>query len=315
MEEQTKTEAMQSTEPTPITEPVKVLTIDSRIVDTKKVDDIYLICRMYPQDRPRVKDHVYVTYKEIQQDYGVRVTLNEYNDCEGTIYLAELTRRKQIKSLIKECPIGHTVVAEVLQSDPNFISLSKRNMVQADQDKYQEWFGLSRRLQGVLKKIAFRHKIPLVELCKGLSWPLYENINNVEMEKSDQLLHHPYNILADKVKIANLISEDTINIVKDYLLHVLADHDALFGTQSYNESFTVQMLSYGMDGVNDLKTAFDKCIALELEYGTKLDIVMDECPKYTFKFSGPDPVKIKEHMAKCMESLSTFKKCGFFESC
>lgn len=308
--------------------------------NTEMNTDIYFNCRLYPQSRPRIGEHVHITYTELCPDYGVKATLSAYNDCEGTIYLAELTRKKQIKSLSKECPIGKSIIAEVIQSEPNFIGLSKRNLVPSDQEKHMEWFSLSKRMHAVLRKIAFRQKIPLLDLCTGVSWPLYERVNT-DLDISERIAQHPYNVLLHimnvnvnvmnmdmNVKNMNKNNEDPSienedgdkdilkhlpNINKEYIEYLLANHEELFGSKSYTESFTAQIMSYGMNGIADIRNTFSQCLALESKYETKLDIAIDECPKYTFKFTGMDQEKVKEHVNEAKAILETFKKYGFYQ--
>lgn len=269
--------------------------------------DIYISARMYPNELPAVNEYVHVTYKQIEPEYCVKVTLNEYSDREGAIYLADLSRKRKIKSLIQECPIGQSVVVQVMQSEADFISLSRRNMHAPEQEKYQEWYGLSRRLQAILRKIAFSRKIPLVEICEAISWPLYSSLEP-DLNRGDNLQLHPLNLLGDKQKVIELLENPpagmNISYVKDF---ILADHEALFGLKTHTETYAVQILSYGIDGVDDIKSVFTKCLEMELKYGTKLAIIMDECPKYTFKVSGLDSIAVGEHMNACKSLLSQKK--------
>lgn len=261
---------------------------------------------MYPHERPAINEYVHVTYTQIEPDYCVKVTLNEYNDCEGAIYLADISRKRKIKSLIKECPIGQSVVVQVIQSDKDFISLSRRNMHAPEQEKYLEWYGLSRRLQAIMRKIAFQNKIPLEDVCAAISWPLYSNLDS-DLNRGDNLQLHPFNVLADKQKIQELLDSDNDNNVnKSYIAdYILADHENLFGHKTYDETYIVQMLSYGINGVSDIKEVLTDCLEIESQFetGTKLNIIMDECPKYTFKFTGPNVSAINEYIAACKALL------------
>lgn len=267
----------------------------------------YINCRMYPDERPRDDDLVIVTIRELQPELGVVVTLDEYEDCEGTIYLSELTRRKRIRSLAKLCPVGQTVVALVIQSKPEFISLSLKHVTAEDKEEYLKYYSLGKRFHGVLRKIAIKQQTPIIELYESIGWPLYRKI--IDLEKlGDRIEKHPYNILAQKELIPDL---DFDKELQDILLE---NHLDLFGEQNYKESFTVHLLSYGMNGVDDIKSNLQKCLDEQPNYPeTTLDITMDECPKYEFKFSGTDKDQISAYMAKCKEILQCFKQLGFYQ--
>ena len=85
-------------------------------------------------------------------------------------------------------------------------------------------------------------------------------------DKAEKLLQHPFNLLSDIDKIkslhdelsnSNLITHSlfldtsvkTSNINKQYIEFLIADHVVLFGAKSYSDSLSVQMISYGMCGL------------------------------------------------------------------
>lgn len=265
----------------------------------------YLNCRIYPEERPEEHDLVLVTARELQPDLGVIVTLNEYNDCEGTIYLKELTRKKRIRSLSKICTVGQTFVAEVVQSESDFISLSKRHVADQDQEEYLKYHNLGMRLHSILKKIAIKRQTPLVELCEAVSWPLYRDI--AEFEKlEEKVKNHPIHVLVQKEMIPNLSFS---KVLQDYLIE---NHLELFGEQTYKGSFVMHLLSYGMNGVDDIKNNLQKCLDEKDNFPKiSLEIVTSECPKYQFNFSGTDKEQVSAYQDRCKEILQCFKTLGY----
>lgn len=283
----------------------------------------YLKCPMYPFKIPVPGDLVLITFLKIEPKIGVKVTLTEYGGIEGTIYWAQLTRKRRIRSYNKVCPLGQSAVVEVLDvSDDGFIELSKRSITSNDEAICQKNYENSKRLHSLLKKIAVKYKIPLEELCRQTSWNLYEKrreklagnnpdedeVNDIEEDEvNNSETLHPLNIISQKDRFLELSLPSQIQKI------FLDEFDNLFGVEKFQLISEVKLVSYQIEGLQDLIREIQGLYKLSEDYkedGIELQIFLRESPKYSLKITGSDKNKIYELRDKCYTSLTSYKKLG-----
>lgn len=107
-------------------------------------------------------------------DMGTYVHLKEYEDIEGMILLSELSRRR-IRSIQKLIRVGRDEVAVVLRVDKEkgYIDLSKRRVAPEDVAKCEEKYNKSKAVHMIMRHVAEKLDLPLLELNEKITWPLY----------------------------------------------------------------------------------------------------------------------------------------------
>lgn len=131
-------------------------------------------CRMYEAKYPELEDLVMVNVRQIAE-MGTYVRLKEYEDIEGMILLSELSRRR-IRSIQKLIRVGRDEVAVVLRVDKEkgYIDLSKRRVAPEDVAKCEEKYNKSKAVHMIMRHVAEKLDIPLLELNEKITWPLYK---------------------------------------------------------------------------------------------------------------------------------------------
>lgn len=132
-----------------------------------------LECRFYEQQYPELESLVVVTVRHIAE-MGAYVSLLEYNNIEGMILLSELSRRR-IRSINKLLRVGRNEVVMVLRVDreKGYIDLSKRRVSPEDVAACEDRFSKAKAVHGVLRHLAEKRKLHLLDLYERVGWPLY----------------------------------------------------------------------------------------------------------------------------------------------
>jgi len=130
--------------------------------------------RFYEAEFPQVDEIVVVQVKRIV-DMGAYVSLLEYGGREGMMLLSELSKRR-IRSVAKLLKVGRIEICMVLRADEDkgYIDLSKRRVDAEDARAKDEWFAKSKAVHGIMRHVASLNDVDVTELCKKVSWPLYE---------------------------------------------------------------------------------------------------------------------------------------------
>lgn len=131
-------------------------------------------CRMYESRFPEVDEVVMVNVRQIA-DMGAYVRLLEYDNIEGMILLAELTRRR-IRSIHKLIRVGRNEVAVVLRVDKEkgYIDLSKRRVSPEEAQACEDRFNKSKAVHSIMRHVAEKLGHDLEEFYQKLGWPLYK---------------------------------------------------------------------------------------------------------------------------------------------
>ncbi|KAG8820192.1 hypothetical protein FRB91_003460 [Serendipita sp. 411] len=115
--------------------------------------------RYYRQKFPEVDELVMVQVRQIAE-MGAYVKLLEYDNIEGMILLAELSRRR-IRSIQKLIRVGRNEVVVVLRVDKEkgYIDLSKRRVSPDDIAKCDERYTKSKTVASIMRYVASRTAI------------------------------------------------------------------------------------------------------------------------------------------------------------
>lgn len=129
---------------------------------------------MYERKYPDVDDVVMVNVRQIT-DLGAYVRLLEYDNIEGMILLAELSRRR-IRSVQKLIRVGRNEVVVVLRVDKEkgYIDLSKRRVSPEEIAKCEERFNKSKAVHSIMRHVAEKMDMDLELLYTQVAWPLYK---------------------------------------------------------------------------------------------------------------------------------------------
>ena len=134
--------------------------------------------RYYEQEYPEKGDYVIVKINEVNEDVGAYVSLLEYN-LEGMIPIVECTTRR-FKSLSSIVRVGRTEVALVTEVDKErgYIDLSKSKVSSDDIVKCEKKWNRAKFVQTVMTSLSIKLSIPLSEINKEITWPLYKKYNS-----------------------------------------------------------------------------------------------------------------------------------------
>ena len=131
-------------------------------------------CRMYEAEYPEVNELVMVRVRQVAE-MGAYVSLVEYNDAEGMVLLSELSRRR-VRSVHRLIRVGKNEVVVVLRVDKEkgYIDLSKRRVSPEEVTRFEEKFNKSKVVHTIMRHVAERLDMDLIDLYKSVGWPLYK---------------------------------------------------------------------------------------------------------------------------------------------
>ncbi|KAJ2103844.1 hypothetical protein GGI09_000452 [Coemansia sp. S100] len=131
-------------------------------------------CRFYEAEFPEPNEVVMVKIASIN-DLGVYVLLEEYNNIQGMISVADLSRRR-IRSVQKLVRVGknEAVVTLRVDKEKGYIDLSKRQASPEEVRKCQEKFERSKAVHSIVVNVAKNLGLEAEDLYKRFGWPLYK---------------------------------------------------------------------------------------------------------------------------------------------
>ena len=244
----------------------------------------YINCHMYPDDKPKESSLVYVIYRNYT-DTGVVVSLPEYNDIEALLMYTEVARKKYT-AVGTVCPIGGKDVLEVLSVTSDYIDLSRKHIRPDDRDNYLTFYKSSHRLHTILKKIAVKHKIPVIELYQDLIWPLYDS--NIFPDGEN----HPVYVLRDAEV------EPTTECRKAFL----AERERLFGKKSYEIRQNFELECHELDGSKKIRTVLSEMVK---NSDIPIRIITTTVPTYQILVKGEDLDRLTE---KAIQTVDLIKQ-------
>ncbi|KAJ2701924.1 hypothetical protein H4218_001168 [Coemansia sp. IMI 209128] len=131
-------------------------------------------CRFYEAEFPEPDDVVMVKIASIN-DLGAYVLLEEYNNIQGMISVADLSRRR-IRSVQKLVRVGRNEAVVTLRVDKEkgYIDLSKRQASPEEVRKCHEKFERSKAVHSIIVQVAKKLKLETEDLYRRFGWPLYK---------------------------------------------------------------------------------------------------------------------------------------------
>ncbi|KAJ2063010.1 hypothetical protein GGI17_002053 [Coemansia sp. S146] len=131
-------------------------------------------CRFYEAEFPEPDEVVMVKIASIN-DLGAYVLLEEYNNIQGMISVADLSRRR-IRSVQKLVRVGRdeAVVTLRVDKEKGYIDLSKRQASPEEVRKCREKFERSKTVHSIVVNVAKNLGLEAEDLYKRFGWPLYK---------------------------------------------------------------------------------------------------------------------------------------------
>ena len=220
---------------------------------------VYLFKRKFPKPDDLVMAKIISVNKN-----GIDVALPEYNNITGFIIFTEVSRKKK-RDIDKIVFIGNEMVMLVIKTDEEkgYIDLSKRDVKDSEVKEYDNKIKLHKNLYNLFKYILLKlkgiediNKITEEELYPFLSKTLFEIQEESELDNKsilDKLLNKELN-----TEMLNLIEYEDLYWKLDDLKEIL-DHyiDTKINTKKDSKKTNFMMLTYGLDGLMDIKYTLD----------------------------------------------------------
>ncbi len=220
---------------------------------------VYLFKRKFPKPDDLVMAKIISIGKN-----GIDVSLPEYNNLTGFITFTEVSRKKK-RDIDKIVFIGNEVVMLVIKTDEEkgYLDLSKRDVKDSEVKEYDNKIKLHKNLYNLFKYVLLKlkgiediNKITEEELYPFLVKTLFEIQEESELDNKsilDKLLNKDSN-----TEMLNLIDYEELywnqNDIKEILDHYI---DTKINTKKDSKKSNFNMLTYGLDGLNDIKYTLD----------------------------------------------------------
>lgn len=215
----------------------------------------------YKKKLPSVDDVVIAKVVSISE-YGIEVSLIEYNGITGYINCSEVSRKKKV-NFNKLLTIGKDILVHVLQvdEDKNMIDLSKRTIGDDDVKLFTDTHRLHIQLYNLFKQLYMRicgigiEKISQEELHKFLCLTLFELQTEFENE---HLLSNLINKETNKEIIDSIDFDSIEGLDGEQFKSVLDDYiDKKINRTKPETTETIKLMTYSATGVADIKYTLD----------------------------------------------------------
>lgn len=235
----------------------------------------------YKQKLPSVDDVVIAKVTNITE-YGIDVSLLEYNNCSGFINCSEVSRKKKV-NFNKLLTIGKDILLHVIQVDESkcTIDLSKRTISDDDIKLFTEThrthiqlYNLFKQLYMKINNIIMVEKINPDELHKFLCGSLFE----VQTKFDNEYLMQK---ITNKDTNNELIEFFNIDLIKgtcrEQFKKNLDEHiDKKINRIKPELTENINLLSYNNMGLADIKyildfKSFDEFVNLEKDFEIKIN--------------------------------------------
>lgn len=235
----------------------------------------------YKKKFPSIDDVVLAKVLNISE-YGIEVSLNEYNNIRGFINCSEVSRKKKV-NFNKLLTVGKDVFLHVIQVDEVkcMIDLSKRTISDDDIKQFTETHRLHMQLYNLFKQLYMKiydlkvENIDQDNLHKFLSHTLFDI--QTEFENTyliEKLINKETNseiidsIDFDSINSINSINFNSINATQFKL--ILDDFiDKKINRTKQELTETIKLMTYSATGLTDIKYVLDYKSFMEFEELTK----------------------------------------------
>lgn len=266
----------------------------------------------YKKKLPSVDDVVIAKVINISE-YGIEVSLIEYNGSTGFINCSEVSRKKKV-NFNKLLTIGKDILVHVLQvdEDKNMIDLSKRTIGDDDVKLFTDTHRSHIQLYNLFKQLYMKiynieiEKISQEELHKFLCLTLFELQTEFD---NDHLQSKLINKETNKEIIDSIDFDSIDGLNREQFKSVLDDYiDKKINRTKPELTDTIKLMTYGATGVADIKYILDfksfeffaelvKDFDIKINYMTGSTYSINICQKY-FDLKGN----------KCIEDAGIFIK-------
>ena len=250
----------------------------------------------YKKKIPSIDDIVIAKVEKISE-YGVEVSLNEYNGIHGFINCGEVSRKKRV-NLNKLLTVGKDILLNVIQVDidKGLIDLSKRTLSEDDIKLFNEKHKLNIQLYNLFKQIYIKlynidvptSNISNDELYNFMCGTLWEIQTEFENEYIlEKILNKDNNMeIIESIDLESLNIKliDFKQIVDNYI-----DNKINRTKPELNE--TIKLMTYSLTGLADIKYTLDYKNYLfynELEKDYDIKIVYISCSVYSLSIMQKD---------------------------
>lgn len=217
---------------------------------------MYLYGRDYPEP-----GEVVMVQVDKEDGNGYYVSLLEYNNKQGMIFLTELSRKK-IKSKKSIISIGMVMPLIVLKvdKDKGYIDLSKKRLSEDDIEeseekfKYASYFArIGDRLTSVYNE-KYKQHITYKDMMNNTVWHLYENNPN-----KDKYLKELYNAVLVKpdllfkgFELDKEFIPIAIETINNHIVKTMGIVEATFELTSYEEDGVTRLVSILTTNIPDV---------------------------------------------------------------
>jgi len=215
----------------------------------------------YKKKIPNTDDIVIGIVNNISQ-YGIEVTLIEFNGLKGFINCSEVSRKKRV-NFNKILTVGKEVLLHVMQVDKEngFVDLSKRTIGDEDISTFKEKHKTYIQLYNIFKQLFMK--------LNNIDKPELINENNLYQFMCGSLweIENEFEISGIQEKILNkdtfneiieFIDFDSISISKELFISTLNEYiNSKINRIKPELTETVKLMTYSASGLSDLKYALD----------------------------------------------------------
>lgn len=215
----------------------------------------------YKKKLPSVDDVVIAKVINICE-YGIEVSLIEYNGATGYINCSEVSRKKKV-NFNKLLTIGKDILVHVLQVDEekNMIDLSKRTIGDDDVKLFTDTHRSHIQLYNLFKQLYMKihniviEKLSQEELHNFLSLTLFELQTEFENEHLQSKL---INKETNKEIIDSIVFDSIEGLDGEQFKSVLDDYiDKKINCTKPELTDSIKLMTYGATGVADIKYTLD----------------------------------------------------------
>ena len=215
----------------------------------------------YKKKIPAVDDIVIAIVDKISQ-FGIEVTLIEYNNIKGFINCSEVSRKKRV-NLNKLLTVGKDIILHVIQidEDKEFIDLSKRTIGDDDIKIFNAKHKLHIQLYNLFKQFYMKinditnpEKINDVNLYEFICTTLFQIQNEFENEYIiEKILNKETNI-----EILETIDYEQLEITYEQFKLIVNEYiDTKINRIKPQLTETIKLMTYSSTGLTDIKYSLD----------------------------------------------------------
>jgi translation initiation factor 2 alpha subunit (eIF-2alpha) len=212
---------------------------------------------IYNKQYPDIDEIVIAKVTKISE-YGITVTLTEYNNIEGFMNCTEVSRKKKV-NLNKLLIIGKEILLNVIRIDKeqNLIDLSKRTISSDDEKMFNDKHTIYVKLYRFFVNIFMKFKnindhvaIDDIELCnfmKNTLWTIQDEFDN------DFINETIFNKLTNN-DIIEKFNFNSIGITHNELIKIINDYIDKKINRIKPELFdSIKLTTLNINGVEDIK--------------------------------------------------------------